>query len=253
MKRINRKGGFTLIEVLLAIVIFAAIALPLMSVFLQSVKTDKAARNVLNANYIAQDYIEKLDTLTYRTLLDTLPNKIDTGGYYLSAKAEPYGNAQSLFADASSKAKPCAFLHVVMLSDGKVLVVLPDGKQVPYTALPPTISVSVSNGTYTFSAGGTTKTGTAAYGRYAVILNAMNKVSGKTTTLTLGANTKAVAYCTSGNKGEVTVPTGTPVYVDVMQAKRSMVHVTVSVYEKSTDSEPVAVSETYVNVRNEAS
>ena len=78
-----------MIETLLAICIFAAIALPLMSVFLQSTKTDRAARNVLNANYISQDYIETLDTKTYKDALQSVPTLLLTNQYYLTATITP--------------------------------------------------------------------------------------------------------------------------------------------------------------------
>jgi prepilin-type N-terminal cleavage/methylation domain-containing protein len=239
-----KKQGFTLIEVLLAIAIFAAIALPLMSVFLQSAKTDQAARNVFNANYISQDYIETLDTKAYATALN-VPNREAHGNYYLSAKIEPYGNAASMFSSS------CVYTHVISLSNGSVLVVLPDGKWLKYTSIPSSISISVSGGSYSFSAGGTTKTGAAAYNQCAVIFNAMKKTSGLITALTLGANSKAIVYCKNSEKGNIQV-TGTAQYLcDIITADKSLVHVTTSVYDSLSAAKAMATTEAYISLRNE--
>ena len=66
---IKREKAYTLIEVILAVFIFSIVALPLLGIYLQSVKTDVAARNVLSSNYIAQRYLEKMSTQTYTQLL----------------------------------------------------------------------------------------------------------------------------------------------------------------------------------------
>ena len=190
MKRLscqNRKG-FTLIEVLLSIAIFAAIALPLMTVFLQSAKTDRAARDVMNANYIAQDYIETLDTKTYKQALSSVPALEAHGEYYLSTVIEPYGNAKN----TSFSGSDCVYAHLIMKSDGSMLAVMPDGKWLEYSSVPAAISMSVSNGSYSFSAGSKTKTGTAAYNKCAVIISAMQKASGVSPAITLGASCAAL-------------------------------------------------------------
>ena len=46
--------------------------MPLLTVYVQSFKVDTAARHVLNANYISQQYIEKLDAATYPQALSNL-------------------------------------------------------------------------------------------------------------------------------------------------------------------------------------
>jgi prepilin-type N-terminal cleavage/methylation domain-containing protein len=241
----NRKG-FTLIETLLAIAIFAAIALPLLTVFLQSIKTDQAARNVLNANYIAQDYIETLDSSNYQEAIGSVPNRISKNGYYLSAKIEPYGNSQSLFS------APCDFLHINMQSNGTMLVVLPDGKWRLFASVPATVSVVVSSKNYSFSGGGTTITGTAPMGKCAVLVNATKKAAGVTSGLTMGANCKAVIYCLKNNKNDITLSGDGVKYVDILSPTRSLVHVTASVYEKPSGGMPIATSEAYINIRNES-
>ena len=103
-----------MIEVIISIAIIATIALPLLSIFVQSIKTDRAANDVLNANYISQDYIERLDALTYLSALGSVPNHAETGDYYLSASITPYGTVNGLF-DTS-----CDYAHLVCFDNEKV-------------------------------------------------------------------------------------------------------------------------------------
>lgn len=242
MKKLLNQKAYMLIEVLLAITIFAAIALPLMSVFLQSVKTDKAARNVLNANYISQDYIEKLDGQTYLQALAAIPDREPVDGYYLSAEIQPYGNAESL----------CAYAHLVMLSSGKMLAVLPDGKWRLYDSVPDEISMSVSSGQYTFVCAGNSVSGAAGAGQCTVIVNAMQKASGVSPGLTLDANCTAVIYCRSEDAGDIRI-SGTGInHSDIISGETSLIHVTASVYNSADGTQPIAISEAYINIRNEA-
>ncbi len=53
-------------------------------------------RGILNANYIAQDYLEQLDNTSYAQALADLPAKQQTGNYYLSATMTPHGAGSGL-------------------------------------------------------------------------------------------------------------------------------------------------------------
>ena len=245
MKKRMRQKGFTLIEVLLSIAIFAAIALPLMSVFLQSAKTDNAARDVLNANYIAQDYIETLNTKTYYEALGSVPTLEAHGGYYLTATLQPYGNAKSMFSSS------CVYTHLIMRSNGSVLAVLPDGKWRLFSTLPSSISLSVSSGKYTLNCSGVTVTGSAAYNNCALIVNAMKKTAGGSTSITLGASCQAIVYCTSGNKSTITVAGTSQYHSDIIAADTSLIKVTAKVYDSANKTTPMSTTEAYLNIKNE--
>ena len=236
------KQAFTLIETLLAISLFAAIALPLLTVFLQSAKADRAARDVMNANYISQDYIEKLDAKTYMQAL-SVPTMQPANGYYLSATVEPYGNAESMFAS------DCVYIHLIVLSDGKMLAVLPDGKWRLFSGVPGNISVSVSGGNYTLNCSGTVISGPAKYNNCAVIVNAMKKAS--TTTITLGATCQALVYCSSADASKITVSGASQFQKDLIAGETSLIKVKASVYQKAGDTKPLAVSDAFISIRNE--
>ena len=239
------KSAFTLIETLLAITIFAAVALPLLTIFLQSAKVDRAARDVMNANYIAQDYIEKLDANTYKDVLN-VPKMQEVNGYYLSAAITPYGNTEKLFFTS-----PCVYVQMVMLSDMTILIIAPDGKWQQLASVPGSVSISVSSGKYTISYSGGTITGTAKYNNCAVVVNAMKNAAEKPLTVSLGSTCKALVYCTTALSSKITV-TGTSQYVkDINKGTTSPIFISVSVYQKSTDTKPLAVSEAYINIRNE--
>ncbi len=246
-KRSLGKRAFTLIETLLAIALFAAIALPLLTVFLQSAKADRAARDVMNANYISQDYIEQLDTKTYKDALFGVPTLQLINGYYLSATIEPYGNAEkSLFSSA------CVYVHLIMLSSGNMLAVLPDGKWREYSPVPGSISISVSGGRYTLNCNGSpVVSGTAKYNNCAVIINAMKNTAGASTTVTLGASCKALVYCTSAQESKITVIGTSQYHKDLITGTTSLIRVKASVYQKTTDTKPLAVSDAFISIRNE--
>jgi len=235
MKRNNK--AFTLIEVILAVAIFAAVALPLLTVYVQSFKVDTAARHVLNANYISQQYIEKLDAATYPQALSNLPNKQAQGGYYLSATVTPHG------ADGG------AFVHLVSLSGGSLLAVLPDGTWRLFGSVPSNISVSFSGSQCTLNCDGTSLTGTADASSGTVIVNAMN-LAGVSPGISLGG-CKAVIYCTSANADLVRIVSGEgDKYPDMFKGDTSLVHVTARVYQTANAAQALAQSEAYINIRN---
>ena len=249
-KRGLGKRAFTLIETLLAIALFAAISLPLLTVFLQSAKADRAARDMMNANYISQNYIEQLDTKSYKEALQGKLKMKLINGYYLTATVEPYGNAgKSLFTT------PCVYVHLIMLSTGNMMVGLPDGE---WREISPNsgsfggVSVSISGGSYTFKCGSITVTGPSKYANCAVIINASNKTGDiSTITVTQGATCKALVYCSSAQSSKITVIGTSQFFKDTIAGTTSLIYVKASVYQKNSDTKPLAISEAIISIRNE--
>ena len=241
----NQKG-YTLVEVILAIFIFSIVALPLLGIYLQSVKTDVASRNVLNANYIAQDYIEQLYHSTYKQALDNLPSNEPVDSFSLSADIKPYGSAGDLFST------PCVYAQLLLQPDGKMLAVLPDGKWQLYNAIPSQISMSVSGGSYSFVCDGTALTGTASRSNCVLIINAMKKPSsGTNPTITLGQGCKTVVYCTSANASSVSVvgdEAHIRKHIDVITGDESLIHVSARVYGPASDL--IAKTDAYITINN---
>jgi prepilin-type N-terminal cleavage/methylation domain-containing protein len=242
-KLLNRKA-FTLLETILAIAIIAAIALPLLSVFLQAVKTNQAAKGVLSANYISQDYIEKLDTLTYESALQNLPVREEKDGYYLSVKITPYGTASSMFSSA------CDYAHLVYYADGRMLAVMPDGKWQMFPTIPSSVSLNTSGGQYSFSADSVSLSGGTGSVYCALIIDAMAKPSGTECSVTLGASCKALRYCNEYDADDITVAGTGETYCNLIAGDTSLVHVRTYVYETAYDADPVATSEGYVSIGN---
>ncbi len=243
-KLLLSRKAYTILEVLLAITIVAAIALPLLSVFLQSVKTNQAAKGVLNANYISQDYIEKLDTVTYEAALGNQPTRELVDGYYISAKIKPYGAAASIFTES------CDYAQLVFYADGGLLVVLPDGKWHKYSAVPSSMSLTTGGGVYTFSAGSLVLTGSTSSSYCALMINAVEKPTDTTCSITLGSSCKALRYCNKGDEEDITVNGIEEVYSGIIKGDSSLISVKVSVYETSSDTDPVAISEGCVEIKN---
>lgn len=242
MKKLSEKRASTLIEVIISIAIFAAIALPLFSVFVQSMKTDRKSSDVLSANYISQDYIEKLDALKYYSALNSKPTGTAVGGYTLSAEIKPYGAANSFFSN------PCGYVHIIMYEDGKMLAVMPDGKWNLFTGIPTSMSLSISCGTYTFKGGLTTITGSIAYTYCAMLINATHKPDGTPSSITLGTNCKATYYCKRLCKNDITITGSYETYENDIVGDTSLIYVKAKVYDPA--SALVASSEGYVNIKN---
>lgn len=242
MKMLFNKRGVTIVEAILSIAIFAAIALPLFSVFVQSVKTDRKAYDVLNANYISQGYLEKLDVLTYPEILNGRPQNIKIGDYYLTAEVEPYGSVGSLFPGE------CSYLHIIMNANKSMLAVMPDGKSRLFTTVPSAISLSISAGGYSFTGGHTTITGSLEYGFCAMLVNAMKKPADVSTSISLGTDCKAAHYCPALHENDIMFTGSCETYVNIIDGKTSLIRVSASVYDPA--SKEVAESQACISVKN---
>ena len=245
MKLLRNKKAFTLLEVVISIAIIATIALPLLSIFVQSIKTDRAANDVLNANYISQDYIERLDASTYLTALNNIPDHAETGDYYLSASITPYGTVNGLFDTA------CDYAHLVCFDNEKLLVVMPDGQWHLFSTLPNNIAIFTGSGGYMLVANDYTfLTGSMVHSNCAVIVNAMKKVSSSTLNVYLDEECKAVLYCRETAVSEITITGDCETYPDMIIGDTSLIHVTTSVFDSAASDMPVAEAESYINISN---
>lgn len=248
MKLINIKKGVSLIEVILAVAIFSVIALPLLTIFVSSIKVEKKADDVVNANYISQDYLERLDSGTYYYALFNLPNGDavgDSGEYSLTATITPYGNLSSKFSG-----NECSYIHLIMSGDGSALCVMPDGKWCSFKSVPASFSVSISYNSYSFIGGFTMLTGESKYNYCVLIVNAMKKPDATNSSITLGTNCKAVLYCTKVCSGDITISGGEhSVYEDIITGDTSLIYVTASLY-RSAEENAIATSEGYINIKN---
>ncbi len=244
MKRLKNKKAFTLIETLLAIVIVAVVALPLLSVFLQSIKTDQAAKVVLNSNYISQDYIEKLDSTTYPLALQNLPNRMQVEDYYLTAKIEPYGTVNSLFTGT------CEYAHLIFYSDNTMMAVMPDGKWKIYSSVPDNISFSVTMGIYTFNCDDSVISGKSDFAYCALLINSMQKNDGILTNVTLGPSCKSVIHCKADQKQDITINGDYELYSNMITGSTSLIHVTTYVYDTAAGINEKGKSESYINIKN---
>jgi prepilin-type N-terminal cleavage/methylation domain-containing protein len=85
MKNQKKQGGFSLVELIVAIAIMAIIVLPLLRAFLVSAKTNAKAKGQLQATEAAQNVMETIeatsldDLLTYFTSGPTDPDKLKFG------------------------------------------------------------------------------------------------------------------------------------------------------------------------------
>lgn len=243
-KKIFNKRGFGLLETVIAIAILAAIALPLLNIFVQSAQVDELAMGVLNANYISQDYTEKLDTMTYSEVLADVPYRRQIDSYYLTAVIKPYGAA----GDASGNQSDYA--HVIIFDDNTMLAVMPDGQSITYSSVPTTMTYSSIGLAYSFVGGGSTLTGTLEYGSCVVSINSMNQTSVVSMSVTLSSSFKAMLYCPSYYTDNYTFTGDNEVIENLLTSEKSLIHVTTYVYDDAFSNEVVASLESYVALKN---
>jgi prepilin-type N-terminal cleavage/methylation domain-containing protein len=244
MKILKRKNGFTLLEVIISIALIAAVSLPLLSVFSQSIKTDRVAKGVLNANYISQNYIERLDATTYVSALSSLPDHLESGDYFLSAEITPYGTNTGLFDE------PCDYAHFICYDNEKMLAVMPDGKWRLFNSMPNEITVTTDGYNYSMTFDTLVIAGEMSHTNCALIINAMKKVSSSTSTITLSDYCKAIVYCRKTAVSDLSIDGSREIYADMISGDTSLVHIKTYVFELSSGGEPVATAESYINIRN---
>jgi prepilin-type N-terminal cleavage/methylation domain-containing protein len=239
---LKKNSGFTLVEILVAIFIFAFVIGSVMSVFVTSAKTQKSSESVTRAEAAAQKYIEKLNGQNYTAVLAKQGSKVqDTGsGYYISFSLKPQGSGGT-----------AAYVHVIYTGSG-VFVVGPDGKKTTTRTAINTVTITSDTTTYRVIADSDTISGTIPSGyKIAVVVNAMKKTT--TTGPTVNGNSlmSAVVFGTKDNAAGVSFNFSNIVrYADTAKADTSLVQVQADVYLKSSDTEKAATIESMLQLKN---
>lgn len=244
MKKLLNKKGIGLLETVIAIAILAAIALPLLNIFVYSARTDETARAVLNANYISQNYTEKLETFTYKQALSSVPNRQEYEGYYLSARIQPYGSV------TDSTHSQVSYSNIIVYSDGSMLAVMPDGQWSTFDSVPESVSFAKYGSSYTFKAGTVSLTGSLDYSFCIVTINAMKQTDAIAMNVSTSEEFKPVLYCKSPYTGNYSFSSVYEVIEDLLAQDFSLVHVTTYVYEDSLSTDVVSSLESYISIRN---
>lgn len=244
MRKLFNKKGMGLLETVIAIAILAAIALPLLNVFVYSAKADEKARAVLNANYISQNYTEKLETVTYEQALTNVPYRQEYQGYYLTAKIQPYGSV------ADSSGSLVSYSNIIIYSDGSMLAVMPDGQWTTFTSVPASMSFSTLGSSYTFQAGTTTLSGSLEHSFCIVTINAMKQTAAISMNVSTTEVFKPVLYCKSPYKDNYIFNSIYEIIEDLLAQDNSLVHVTTYVYDDSLSNDVISSMESYITIKN---
>ncbi len=244
MRKLFSKKGLGLLETIIAIGILAAVALPLLSIFVQSAKTDEKARAMLNANYICQNYTETLETQTYGEALANAPYLQEVDGYYLTAKIQPYGSA------ANETATQNSYSHIIVYSNGSMMAVMPDGQWATFSSVPSDITYGTSGASYTFSAGSTSISGSLEHSNCVVTINAMQQTDAVSVSIGTASNYKTILYSQSYYTDNYVLSGSNVVIEDLLTQDDSLVHVSTYIYEDSFSSDVVTSVESYLTLKN---
>lgn len=243
MKILLTEKGITLLETVIAIAILTVIALPLLNVFVYSAKADETARAVLNANYISQNYTEKLETVTYKQALCSVPNRQEHQGYYLSAKIQPYGSV------TDSTNSQVTYSNIIIYDDGSMLAVMPDGQWTTFSSVPGSIAFSKFGSNYNFQAEGKTLSG--SLDSFCIVtINAMKQSSATSIDFSTSQEFKPVLYCKSAYKDNYNFNSVYEIIGDLLVQDSSLVHVTTYVYDDSMSTNEVSSLESYITIKN---
>jgi len=248
MKRKRSKKwnkGMTLVEVLVAVFIIAAVTGPIMAIFVQSASITATSKELTESNYLAQQYMERLYEKTYLEALDAQVDKEAAGGYYVSLDIAPSGTHEELFSSA-----PCYF-HMIYTTTGGMLFVAPDGTYRAYAEAPGSVQVTSTYYGYAVTIDSETITGSTGYMGTAVIVNTVHKPAAVATSLTLdNSSTAAVLFATPSNYEDVSVSGNAHAYIGVNDGRESLVAATVSVYRQASDTTPVKVIKNIIQLPN---
>lgn len=69
----KKNGGFTLVELIVAVTLFAIVIGPLFQAFSSSIKANSRARGVLKATQLAESIMDNVERYTQKTLRDDMP------------------------------------------------------------------------------------------------------------------------------------------------------------------------------------
>lgn len=83
-RKLQKKDGFTLIEVLISLVVFAIIVIPISMMVMQGVKTNKKAEEKQQAMMIAQHIMENIKGMSENELINL--DSLEVRGYRISKK-----------------------------------------------------------------------------------------------------------------------------------------------------------------------
>jgi len=80
-RKLNKDAGFSLLELLIAVIILAIIVIPLLNMFLSSNRINVKSRQTLRATTLAQDIMEGLKAYDIEELQAQFNNPTD--GFYV--------------------------------------------------------------------------------------------------------------------------------------------------------------------------
>lgn len=123
--------GFSLVEVLVALLLLSIIATTFLNVFLTSFDLSMRAQDITNYTYAAQAYVEELRVHDYRELVDYSAahntreefdtNDDGTPDCYVELTVEPYGSC-----DRGVNCEDATYVHLIYFVS-KVMIVAGDG------------------------------------------------------------------------------------------------------------------------------
>lgn len=126
-KKIFNNKGFSLIEVLVALLLLSIISMTFLNVFLTSFDLSVRAQDITNYTYATQAYIEELRVNDYRELIEYYElhpgreafdtNSDGTDDCFVQLRVEPYGSC-----DRGSGCEEAVYVHIIYFVNNALIV-----------------------------------------------------------------------------------------------------------------------------------
>lgn len=115
-RKLNKNAGFSLLELLIAVVILAIIVIPLLNLFLSSNKLNIKSRQTLRATTAAQDIMEGLKAYNIKEIKEQF-DKPANGFYVIDSRMIKGGVAEETTLEVDGSGNPAPGLYVFSMKE----------------------------------------------------------------------------------------------------------------------------------------
>ena len=115
-RKLNKDAGFSLVELLIAVVILAIIVIPLMNLFVSSNRINIKSRKTLRATTAAQDIMEGLKAYNIKEIKEQFADPA-SGFYVIDSKLIKGGVAEETALEVDPSGNPATGLYVFSMKD----------------------------------------------------------------------------------------------------------------------------------------
>ena len=115
-RKLNKDAGFSLVELLIAVIILAIIVIPLMNLFVSSNRINIKSRKTLRATTVAQDIMEGLKAYNIKEIKEQFADPAN-GFYVIDSTLIKGGVAEETSLEVDPSGNPASGFYVFSMKD----------------------------------------------------------------------------------------------------------------------------------------